>query len=246
MFSRYDYISQNAEAMNMGPSAEHWFGTDPAGRDLWVRNWMGARISLFIGVAVVFINTFMGCLVGGVAGYFGGKIDLIIMRIIDVLYGIPVIILAILFMVVFKPGLYTIILALVVIGWLGSARMVRGQILALKNSEFVMAARTLGAGNARIIVRHLIPNISGILITTMTMNIPNAIFWEAFMSFIGIGVQAPMCSWGSLAQLANQIYQFYPYQLVIPAFFICTTVLAFNLLGDGLRDALDPRTRGKY
>jgi oligopeptide transport system permease protein len=246
IISQYDYISQNAETRNLRPNAEHWFGTDSAGRDLWVRNWMGARISLFIGVAVVLINTAMGCIIGGISGYFGGKVDMIIMRIVDVLYGIPVIIIAILMMVVLKPGLYTNILAMVVIGWIGNARMVRGQILSLKNSEFIMASRTLGAGNSRIITRHLIPNISGILITTMTMSIPGAIFLEAFMSFIGIGVQPPMCSWGALAQLANQYYQFYPYQLVIPAFFICTTVLAFNLLGDGLRDALDPKTRGKY
>ncbi|MCL2472566.1 MAG: ABC transporter permease [Treponema sp.] len=246
MVSAWDPASQNADIMNQGPSSAHWFGTDPAGRDLWVRNWVGARVSLFIGVVVVLINTAMGCLIGGISGYFGGKADLVIMRIIDVLYGIPMIILAILMMVVFKPGVYTIILAMVSIGWIGSARMVRGQILSLKNSEFILAAKTLGAGNSRIIVRHLIPNIGGILITTMTMSIPNAIFVEAFLSFIGIGVQPPMCSWGSLAQLANQVYQFYPYQLLIPAFFICTTVLAFNLLGDGLRDALDPRTRGSY
>ena len=246
MFSKYDYITQDATSRNLRPNAEHWFGTDLAGRDLWVRNWEGARVSLFIGVAVVLINTLVGCVIGGIAGYFGGKIDMIIMRIIDVLYGIPVIILAILMMVVLPPGIYTIILALVLIGWIGSARMVRGQVLSLKNSEFIMAAKTLGSGSSRIITRHLIPNISGILITTMTMNIPNAIFWEAFMSFIGIGVQAPRCSWGSLAQMAMQVSEIYPYQLVIPAVFICTTVLAFNLLGDGLRDALDPKTRGKY
>ena len=246
MTSHYDAASQNADVMNQGPDKDHWFGTDPAGRDLWVRNWIGARVSLFIGVVVVLINTAMGCLIGGISGYFGGKTDLVIMRIIDVLYGIPMIILAILMMVVFKPGIYTIILAMVSIGWIGTARMVRGQILSLKSSEFILAAKTLGAGNSRIIIRHLIPNISGILITTMTMSIPNAIFVEAFLSFIGIGVQPPMCSWGSLAQLANQVYQFYPYQLLIPAFFICTTVLAFNLLGDGLRDALDPKTRGNY
>jgi len=123
---------------------------------------------------------------------------------------------------------------------------VRGQTLSLKTSEFILAARTLGAGNLRIILRHLIPNISGLLITTMTMNIPGAIFMEAFLSFIGIGVQPPNCSWGSLAQTATQVYQIYPYQLIIPAFFICTAVLAFNLLGDGLRDALDPKMRGKY
>jgi oligopeptide transport system permease protein len=246
MLSQYDHVSQNADTRNLRPNMEHWFGTDFAGRDLWVRNWVGARISLFIGVAVVLISTALGCIIGGISGYFGGKVDLIIMRVVDVFYGIPMIIVAILFMVVFPPGMYTIILAMVVTWWIGSARMVRGQILSLKNSEFIMAARTLGAGNWRIIMRHLIPNISGILITTMTMSIPGAIFVEAFLSFIGIGVQAPMCSWGSLAQLANQYYQIYPYQLIIPAFFICTTVLAFNLLGGGLRDALDPKTRGRY
>ena len=246
MFSKYNYASQDADARNLTPNVEHWFGTDMAGRDLWVRNWVGARVSIFIGVAVILLSTAVGILIGGISGYFGGKVDLIIMRIIDVLYGIPTIIIAILFMVVLPRGLYTIILAMLVTWWISSARMVRGQILSLKNSEFILASKTLGAGNWRIILRHLIPNISGILITTMTMNIPAAIFMEAFLSFIGIGVQAPMCSWGSLAQIATQTYQVFPYQLMIPAFFICTTVLAFNLLGDGLRDALDPRTRGRY
>ena len=246
MLSGYDYASQNANAMNTRPSSEHWFGTDMAGRDLWIRTWVGARVSLFIGVAVVLLSTAVGSIIGGISGYLGGKVDLVIMRVVDILYGIPTIIIAILFMVVMPPGIYTIILAMVVTWWVSSARMVRGQILSLKNSEFIMAAKTLGAGNRRIILRHLIPNIGGVLITTMTMNIPLAIFMEAFLSFIGIGVRPPMCSWGSLAQIANQVYQIYPYQLIIPAFFICTTVLAFNLLGDGLRDALDPKTRGKY
>ena len=246
MLSHYDFRSQDADARNLRPCAEHWFGTDYAGRDLWVRTWMGARVSLFIGVAVVLLSTGVGSIIGGISGYFGGKLDLMIMRVIDVLYGIPTMIIAILFMVVMPPGIYTIILAMVVTWWISSARMVRGQILSLKSAEYILASKALGAGNWRIILRHLIPNITGILITTMTMSIPTAMFVEAFLSFIGIGVQAPMCSWGSLAQLANQIFQVYPYQLVIPAFFICTTVLAFNLLGDGLRDALDPKTRGKY
>jgi oligopeptide transport system permease protein len=246
MLSKCDYISQNANTMNLRPNVEHWFGTDMAGRDLWVRNWIGARVSLAIGLSVVILSTVVGAVIGGVSGYFGGKFDLVIMRIVDVLYGIPTLMIAILFMVVLPKGIYTIILAMMVTWWVGSARMVRGQTLALKNSEFILASKTLGAGNWRIILRHLIPNISGLLITTMTMNIPAAIFMEAFLSFIGIGVQAPMCSWGSLAQAATQVYRIYPYQLMIPAFFICTAVLAFNLLGDGLRDALDPKTRGKY
>ncbi len=243
VFSRYDFASQNAKAMNQWPSWDHLFGTDQAGRDLWVRNWMGARVSLCIGLVVVLINTLIGCVVGGVSGYFGGKVDMLVMRLIDVLYGIPMIILAILIRTVMDSGIIPLVLAMVALGWIGSARLVRGQVLQLKNQEFVMAARTLGVSDARIIVRHMIPNISGILITSMTMAIPQAIFTEAFLSFIGIGIKSPSCSWGSLAQSAIQVYRIQPYQLLIPAFFICTTMLSLNMLGDGLRDALDPRMR---
>jgi len=245
MFSRYDFAAQNAKAMNQWPSWEHLFGTDQAGRDLWVRNWMGARVSLFIGIIVVVINTAIGCLVGGVSGYFGGKVDMLVMRLIDVLYGIPMIILAILIRTVMDSGIFPLVLAMVALGWIGSARLVRGQVLQLKNQEFVMAARTLGVSDGRIILRHMIPNIGGILITSMTMAIPQAIFTEAFLSFIGIGIKSPSCSWGSLAQSAIQVYRIQPYQLLIPAFFICTTMLSLNMLGDGLRDALDPRMRGR-
>lgn len=243
MFSRYDFAAQNAKAMNQWPSWEHLFGTDQAGRDLWVRNWMGARVSLSIGLIVVVINTLIGCAVGGISGYFGGKVDMLVMRLIDVLYGIPMIILAILIRTVMDSGVIPLVLAMVALGWIGSARLVRGQVLQLKNQEFVMAARTLGVSDSRIIVRHMIPNISGILITSMTMAIPQAIFTEAFLSFIGIGIKSPSCSWGSLAQSAVQVYRIQPYQLLIPAFFICTTMLSLNMLGDGLRDALDPRMR---
>ena len=241
ILSQYDFGQQNAAAKNLKPCAEHIFGTDAAGRDLWVRNWMGARVSLTIGLVVVLINTAIGIIVGGVSGYFGGKVDMAIMRVIDVLYGIPTIILAILLMVVMGAGISSLIVAMVCVGWISSARLVRGQVLQLKNMEYVMAARTLGASDRRIIFRHMIPNISGIIITNMTMAIPNAIFTEAFLSYIGIGVQAPKCSWGSLAQAASQVYKLYPYQLIIPAFFICTTMLSLNMLGDGPRDALDPK-----
>lgn len=246
MLSQFDYQTQNADIMNLAPNREHIFGTDQAGRDLWVRCWMGARVSLFIGFVVVLINTAIGCCVGGVAGFMGGKVDMVIMRIIDVLYGIPTIIIAILIRLVWNQGIFPLIIAMVAVGWIGSARLVRGQVLQMKNMEYVMAARTLGASNARIIFKHMIPNISGLLITNMTMAIPQAIFNEAFLSYLGIGVQPPGCSWGVLAQTATQVYRSYPYQLIIPAFFICTTMLALNLLGDGLRDALDPKTRGKY
>ena len=241
ILSQYDFGQQNAAAKNLKPCAEHLFGTDAAGRDLWVRNWMGARVSLTIGLVVVLINTAIGIIVGGVSGYFGGKVDMAIMRVIDVLYGIPTIILAILLMVVMGAGISSLIVAMVCVGWISSARLVRGQVLQLKNMEYVMAARTLGASDRRIIFRHMIPNISGIIITNMTMAIPNAIFTEAFLSYIGIGVQAPKCSWGSLAQAASMVYKLYPYQLIIPAFFICTTMLSLNMLGDGLRDAVDPK-----
>ncbi len=245
VFARYDFSSQNAKAMNQWPSWEHLFGTDQAGRDLWVRNWMGARVSLFIGLIVVLINTAIGCVVGGVSGYFGGKVDMLVMRLIDVLYGIPMIILAILIRTVMDSGIFPLVLAMVALGWISSARLVRGQVLQLKNQEFVMAARTLGVSDGKIIMRHMIPNIGGILITSMTMAIPQAIFTEAFLSFIGIGIKSPSCSWGSLAQTAIQVYRMQPYQLLIPAFFICTTMLSLNMLGDGLRDALDPRMRGR-
>jgi oligopeptide transport system permease protein len=245
MFSRYSFAAQDAKTMNQWPSAQHLFGTDQAGRDLWVRNWMGARVSLFIGIIVVLINTAIGCVVGGVSGYFGGKVDMLVMRLIDVLYGIPMIILAILIRTVMDSGIFPLVLAMVALGWISSARLVRGQVLQLKHQEFVMAARTLGVSDTKIIMKHMIPNIGGILITNMTMAIPQAIFTEAFLSFIGIGIKSPSCSWGSLAQSAIQVYRIQPYQLLIPAFFICTTMLSLNMLGDGLRDALDPRMRGR-
>ncbi|MCL1974713.1 MAG: ABC transporter permease [Firmicutes bacterium] len=243
--SPYSYKANDAKALNLSPSAEHWFGTDTAGRDLWTRTWMGARISLAIGLAVVSINMLIGATLGGIAGYFGGKADMVIMRVIDVLYGIPVIIIAILLMAVLGKGILPLIIAMVTVGWVGNTRLVRGQVLQLKNSEYVLAAKTLGAGHARIIIRHFIPNISGIIITQMTMAIPLAIFLEAFLSYIGLGVQPPDCSWGSLAKAATDVYRLYPYQLLIPAFFICTTMLSLNMLGDGLRDALDPKMREK-
>jgi oligopeptide transport system permease protein len=244
--SPYSHKTNNVESMNLPPNAEHWFGTDTAGRDMWARTWMGARVSLAIGLIVVTINMLIGATLGGIAGYFGGKTDMVIMRIIDVLYGIPVIIIAILLMTVLGKGVFPLIAAMVTVGWVGNARLVRGQVLQLKNSEFVLAAQTLGAGHARIILRHFFPNISGIIITQMTMAIPLAIFLEAFLSYIGLGVQPPDCSWGSLAKAATDVYRIYPYQLLIPAFLICTTMLSLNMLGDGLRDALDPKMRGKY
>jgi len=239
----YKYSDQNLMMTNRPPSAEHWFGTDYLGRDLFVRTWMGARISLTIGIAAALLDGIIGVIYGGISGYFGGQVDNIMMRIVDILYGIPYLILVILLMLVMGPGVVTIIVAMVMTGWVGMARLVRGQVLQLKEQEFVMAAKTLGASPARIILKHLIPNTIGPIIVSITFDVPAAIFTEAFLSYIGLGVQPPLASWGTLASDATNVLLLYPYQLFFPAFFISMTMLSFNLLGDGLRDALDPRLR---
>lgn len=241
--SHQSYSDQNLPAANSPPSAAHWFGTDSLGRDLLIRVLYGARISLSIGIAASLINLIIGVTYGGIAGFFGGKIDRIMMSIVDILYGIPLLLYVILLMVVFKPGLTNIFIALGIAYWLGMARIVRGQILALKEQEYVLAARTLGASNWRILFRHLLPNALGPIIITLTLSIPDAIFTEAFLSFIGLGVAAPMASWGVLASAGVDGLRSYPFQLFFPALAICVTMLAFNFLGDGLRDALDPRAR---
>lgn len=219
------------------------FGTDDLGRDLLIRVIYGARISLTIAVVSVILNFFIGVLYGGISGYAGGRIDNIMMRIVDILYTVPVMLYVILLMVVMGAGLKTIILALGISYWVGMARIVRGQVLSLKEQEFVLAAKTLGASTWRILLRHLIPNAMGPIIVSATMMIPTAIFMEAFLSFIGLGISAPMSSWGTLCNDALSGLRSYPYQLFFPATAITFTMLAFNFLGDGLRDALDPRLR---
>ncbi|MBA5849894.1 ABC transporter permease [Clostridium sp. cel8] len=243
MFSRYNYYTQNLNMANLPPSSEHWFGTDKFGRDIFVRILYGARISLTIGYVASFLNIIIGILYGGIAGYFGGKVDNIMMRIVDILYSVPMTIYVILFMVIFGAGLKSIIIALAVAFWLTMARIVRGQIMSLKEQEFVLAAKTLGASSARILLKHLIPNSMGPIIVTLTLSVPEAIFTESFLSFIGLGVSAPMASWGTLASEALDGFQMYPLQLFFPSMAICLTMLAFNLLGDGLRDSLDPKMK---
>jgi oligopeptide transport system permease protein len=243
MLSKYDYFSQNFEIANQNPSGVHWFGTDGFGRDIFIRILYGARISLTVGFAASILNITIGVLYGGIAGYFGGKIDNIMMRIVDVLYSIPMMIYVILLMLVLGAGLKSIIIALAISYWTSMARIVRSQILSLKEQEFVLAAKTIGASSFRILLRHLIPNSMGPIIVTLTLSIPSAIFTEAFLSFIGLGVSAPMASWGTLASDALEGFQIYPYQLFFPALAICLTIFAFQLFGDGLRDALDPKMR---
>lgn len=239
----YDYRTTNTDEIDQPPSAKHWFGTDTLGRDLWARTWMGARVSLAIGFLSAVLNAFIGVIIGGISGYFGGKVDMIIMRAIDILYAIPYMIIVILMMVVLGQGIMPLVVAMIAVGWLGMARLVRGQILQLKEQEFVLAAKVLGASHSRIIFKHLIPNALGVILVNLTMSVPSAIFTEAFLSFIGLGVVPPQSSWGQLAYYGIQSFRVRPYQLFIPAFFISTTMLSLNLLGDGLRDALDPRLR---
>lgn len=242
-FCKYTYDFQDLNQANQWPTLQHIFGTDNLGRDLFVRTMYGARISLSIGFVASFISLTIGVLYGGISGLLGGKADIIMMRIVDILYSIPSMIYVILLMVIIGPGLKSIFLTLGISYWVGMARIVRGEILKLKHEEFVLAAQVIGASKRRILLRELIPNAMGPIIVTLTLSIPNAIFNEAFLSFVGLGVSAPMASWGVLTNQAIGSLEVYPYQLFFPAAAITITILAFNFLGDGLRDALDPRLK---
>jgi oligopeptide transport system permease protein len=242
--SKYSYTAMDTSAINALPSLQHWFGCDSTGRDQWVRIWMGARVSLSIGLVSATVNMCVGAVIGGLCGYYGGKLDMIVMRIVDVFYGIPSLIITILVMMVFGKGVLPLIIALCIVGWIGTCRFVRGEVYRLKEQDFVCAAKVLGVSDFTIIIRHIIPNIIGMMVTNLCMAIPGAIFQEAFLSYIGLGIAPPNCSWGILAKEGIQYLRIYPHEIMIPAFFICTTMLALNLLGDGLRDAVDPRLRG--
>jgi len=218
-----------------------WFGTDAVGRDLFVRIIYGARVTIIIGFIASLMNLTVGVLYGGISGYLGGVADNIMMRIVDILRSIPRLLYVILLMVVFGSGLLTVVIVIGLVDWLGMARIVRGQVLSIKNREYVLAAKALGAKPKRILLRHLIPNAMGPIIIETAMNIPAAIFTEAFLSFVGLGVSAPQASWGTLANNALSGFMSFPYEMFFPAIAISLTVLAFNFLGDGLRDAIDPR-----
>ncbi len=243
IISGHPYYETNLALKNEAPSREFWFGTDDLGRDIFTRTACGARISLFVGITAAVIDLVIGVLWGGIAALAGGKIDNLLMRIADILYAIPYLLVVIMLMVVMGSGLVPIIIALTITGWIGMSRIVRGQLFQLKEQEYILAAIALGAGRRRILLKHLIPNAMGPIIVTMTLTIPIAIFTEAFLSFLGLGVQAPMASWGTMASDGLPAMRYYPWRLFFPAFFISITMLAFNLVGDGLRDALDPKLR---
>jgi oligopeptide transport system permease protein len=243
IISSWDYRTCDYGHVNEFVSSRHWFGTDYLGRDMFTRLWHGTRISVFIGVTAAFIDLVIGVIWGGIAGYFGGTIDDVMMRIVDILYGIPYLLVVILLLVVMKPGLTSIIIAMSLTGWVGMARLVRGQVLQLKEMEYVLAARSVGASPKRIIARHLIPNTMGVVLVSLTSSIPGAIFGEAFLSFIGLGVPMPQASLGTLANEGYQVLRIYPQNMIIPAVAMSLLILSFNFVGDGLRDALDPRLR---
>lgn len=232
--SSHTYFDIDLAIKNQPPSLTNWFGTDDLGRDICTRVWYGARISLFVGIAAATIDLIVGILWGGIAALSGGKIDEVMMRIVDVLSAIPSLLIVISLIVVIGPGLHTIILALALLGWITMARVVRGQLLQLKEQGYVLAARALGASFWRILFRHLLPNAVGPIVVTLTLTIPSAIFSEAFLSYLGLGVQAPIASWGTMASDGLPALEYYPWRLFFPAAFISMTMLAFNLVGDGL------------
>ena len=242
--SGYEFEQIDADAINKGPSAEHWFGTDDLGRDLFARVWQAGRVSIIIGILGAVIASVVGSIYGGIAAYFGGAVDDIMMRIVEVLLSIPYLIIVILISVITdSKSLGTMLVALTLTGWCGIARLVRGQMLQLKSQEYVLAANALGVAPIKIILKHMIPNTIGMIIVAITFDIPGYIFSEAFLSYVGLGIQPPSTSWGALASGAQQNFMFYPYQLMFPALMIALTMLSFTLLGDGLRDALDPKLR---
>ncbi len=240
----YSFEQMDREAKNMAPSAQHWFGTDDLGRDLFTRVWQGGRVSMTIGLLGALVSTVIGVIYGSISAFFGGVVDNVMMRIVEILISIPYLIIVILISVITDShSLGTLILALTLTGWCGTARLIRGQILQLREQEYVLAAEALGVSPLRVIVKHLIPNTLGLIIVGVTFDIPGYIFSEAFLSYIGLGIQPPETSWGALASAAQQNFRFYPYQLFLPSLMIALTMLSFTLLGDGLRDALDPQLR---
>lgn len=243
MVSPYTYDGTDYLNMNSPPSWAHICGTDQMGRDQFIRIMYGARISLTIGFVAAAINFVIGVVYGGLSGYIGGRLDMVLMRIVDILSSLPSLLYIVLIMLIFGSNMASVILALCFTSWIGTARVVRSEVMHLKHSEYVLASRLAGGRTWHLLISHLIPNAMGPIIVSTAFLIPNAIFSEAFLSFLGIGIQAPQASWGSLANDAIPVMQMYPHLMLFPVLAICVTMFSFNFIGDGLRDALDPRLK---
>jgi oligopeptide transport system permease protein len=241
LIAPHSYEQQNLSLGATPPSAAHWFGTDVLGRDLLSRILYGGRISLSVGLAATAVSIVIGVLYGAISGYFGGRVDVVLMRIVDILYSLPFVIFVILLMVIFGRNIVLLFMAIGAISWLDMARIVRGQVMSLKRQEFIEAAVALGLRKRRIILRHMIPNVLGIVIIYGTLIVPSVMLLEAFLSFLGFGVQPPMSSWGTLINDGAKSMEEYPWLLIFPGLFFSVTLFSLNFLGDGLRDALDVR-----
>lgn len=238
----YSYEAQDLDLGATAPSLNHWLGTDIFGRDMLTRIMYGGRVSLMVGFIATAVALIIGILWGAVAGFFGGKVDAVMMRIVDILYALPFMIFIVLLMVVFGRNILLLFLAIGAVEWLTMARIVRGQVMALRNQEFVEAAHSLGLSQWSIIRRHIIPNTLGPVIVYTTLTIPSVMLLEAFLSFLGLGIQPPESSWGLLINYGVETMEEYPWLLIFPGIALSLTLFALNFLGDGLRDALDPRT----
>ena len=241
----YAYDFTDFANTSTGPSFStgHFFGTDTLGRDIFVRTLYGGRISLMVGIVATTVSLLIGVTYGAVAGYFGGRVDNVMMRIVDILYALPFMFFVILLMVFFGRSIFLIFVAIGAINWLDMARIVRGQTLSLKHREFVEAAHAQGVSAFAIIRRHIVPNLLGIVAVYVTLTIPQVILVESFLSFLGLGVQEPMTSWGALVNEGSRELEGASWMLIFPAAFLATTLFCFNFLGDGMRDALDPKDR---
>jgi oligopeptide transport system permease protein len=245
LLSPFSIDSTDWDQISIAPSisTQHYFGTDDVGRDLFVRTLYGGRISLMVGLVATLVSLVIGIAWGATAGYIGGRTDQFMMRIVDVLYAMPFMFFVILLMVFFGRNIFMIFIAVGAINWLDMARIVRGQTLSLKKKEFVEAARAGGVSSFNIVRRHIVPNLLGIVVVYVTLTIPQVILVESFLSFLGLGVQEPMTSWGALVNDGAQAMESAPWALIFPAVFLALTLFCFNFVGDGLRDALDPRDR---